>query len=109
MTTDEMKARIKRFAIRCMKLAESLPNTRGGRVIADQLLRCGGSVGANYRAVCRARSRAEFVAKLGIVEEEADESGFWMELIMESRMKSERLVRPLHCEADEIVRIVVSS
>ena len=109
MDEAEMKRRTKTFAIRCMKLADSLPTTTSGRTVAGQLVRCGTSVGANYRSACRGRSGAEFVSKLGIVEEEADESQFWMELIAESGMKSERLVRALHQEADEIVRMVVSS
>jgi four helix bundle protein len=92
-----------------MKLANSLPNTPSGRTIAGQLVRCGTSVGANYRAACRGRSRAEFLAKLGVVEEEADECAFWMELIIDSKMKPRHLVLPLHCEADEILRIMVAS
>jgi four helix bundle protein len=92
-----------------MKLADSLPAQASGRVISGQLVRCGTSVGANYRAACRARSRAEFLSKLGVVEEEADESGFWMELIMEGGLKRAKLVQPLHREADELVRIVAQS
>jgi four helix bundle protein len=92
-----------------MKLADSLPRTMSGRIVAGQLVRCGTSVGSNYRAACRARSRKDFIYKLGVVEEEADESAFWMEMIMEGGLKSARLVRPLHDEAEEIVRIVVAS
>jgi four helix bundle protein len=109
MNSDDMKSRTKQFALRCIHLAESLPDTKGGRTIANQLARCGSSVGANYRAACRARSRAEFLSKMGIVEEEADECGFWLEMIIEGAMKPARLVMPLHVEADEIVRIIVSS
>jgi four helix bundle protein len=109
VTEAELKARTKQFALRCMKLADSLPAHASGRAIAGQLVRCGTSVGANYRAACRARSRAEFLSKLGIVEEEADESGFWMELIMEGGLKGAELVQPLHREADELVRIVAQS
>jgi four helix bundle protein len=91
-----------------MKLADSLlSNTQSGRVLAGQLMRSGTSVGANYRAACRARSRQEFVSKLGIVEEECDETLFWMELVTESGMKPEKLVGPLRSEADELLRIVV--
>jgi four helix bundle protein len=74
MDEAELKRRTKSFAIRCMKLADSLPATVSGRVVANQLVRCGTSVGANYRSACRGRSTAEFLSKLGVVEEEADES-----------------------------------
>jgi four helix bundle protein len=110
MDEVDLKKRTKEFALRCMKLADSLPTNRAsGRVLANQLLRAGTSVGANYRAACRARSRADFIAKLGIVEEECDETIFWMELVTECEMKTERLVAPLRKEADELVRIVVRS
>ena len=92
-----------------MKLAESLPHTRSGNTIANQLIRCGTSVGANYRAACRGRSRAEFLSKLGVVEEGADESSFWMELIIDSGMRPPTEVRPLHDEAQQLVRITVAS
>jgi len=86
-----------------------LPNTAVGRIIGNQLIRAGTSVGANYRAACRARSKAEFAAKLGIVEEEADESAYWMELIAEGGLLGEDSVRALISEADEIVAIMVAS
>src|SRR4051794_35664640 len=109
MTEQELKRRTKQFALRCMKLADSLPNRPCGWTIAKQLVDCGTAVGANYRAACRARSQAEFVAKLGVVEEEADESGFWLELIIEGGLKSAGLVKPLHKEADELTRIMTRS
>ena len=110
MDEQQLKARTKQFALRCMKLADSLPrNTPSARAIANQLVRCGTSVGANYRAACRGRSRSEFVSKLGIVEEEADESTFWMELICDGGIKPTRLVDPLRREADELTRIIVAS
>jgi four helix bundle protein len=109
MDESELKRRTKIFALRCMKLADSLPKTTSGRAIANQLVRCGTSVGANYRAACRGRSRPEFVAKLGVVEEEADESCFWMELVVESAMKPAKLVDPLWDEADQITRIMAAS
>jgi four helix bundle protein len=109
MDEAEMKRRTKIFAIRCMKLADSLPATVSGRAIASQLVRCGTSVGANYRSACRGRSKAEFISKLGIVEEEADESAYWMEIIAELEMKSDRVLRPLRQEAEEIVRMIVAS
>jgi four helix bundle protein len=110
MDERELKERTKQFALRCMKLADSLPyNKPSSRAVANQLVRCGTSVGANYRAACRSRSRAEFLSKLCIVEEEADESTFWMELIADSAIKPRRLVEPLRVEADELTRIMVAS
>jgi four helix bundle protein len=92
-----------------MKLIEAIPRNVQGRAIADQLMRSGSSVGANYRAACRARSKAEFISKLGTVEEEADESGFWLELIIEGGLLSEKRVRPLLTEAAELAAIAASS
>ena len=86
MNKEELKARTKRFALRIMKLVDALPKTVSGRAIGNQLVRSGTGVGSNYRASCRARSRAEFIAKIGVVEEEADESAFWMELIIEGSL-----------------------
>jgi four helix bundle protein len=106
---DELRARTKQFGLRCMKLAESLPKSVSGRAIAAQLIRSGTSVGANYRAACRARSPKDFVYRMNVVEEEADEAAFWMELIIEGNMKPAPLVRPLHDEAEQIVRIAVAS
>ena len=109
MNADEMKERTRAFALRTIHLVEALPKTRTADVIGKQLLRCGTSVGANYRASCRARSHADFVAKMGIVEEEADETIYWIELLVESDlMKKERVVNLLD-EANQIVAIVVSS
>jgi four helix bundle protein len=84
MTTEEMKVRTRSFALRVLKLTESLPNSRTADVLGKQLLRCGTSVGANYRAACRAKSKADFVAKLSIVEEETDEAIHWIELLIDS-------------------------
>lgn len=84
MTQDEMKKRTGQFALRVIRLVESLPNNKVCNVLGHQLLRSATSVGANYRAACRARSTAEFIAKLGIVEEEGDESRYWIELLIES-------------------------
>ncbi len=110
MDERELKQRTRKFALRCMKLADSLPyNKPSGRAIANQLVRCGTSVGSNYRAACRSRSRAEFVAKLGVVEEEADESAFWMDLVSASGLKSSRLIDPLRIEAEALTRIIVAS
>ena len=104
-----MKSRTKQFALRVIKLTESLPNTKAGTVIGNQLLRSGTSVGANYRASCRAKSNADFVHKLSIVEEEADESIYWMELLVEGKIIKETLLENLMNEADQILSIIVSS
>ena len=109
MTTNEMKARTKSFALRIIKLVEALPSNRTADVIGKQLVRSGTSVGANYRAACRAKSNADFMAKMGTVEEEADESAFWLEVIVESGLMNEELVKDLLDEADQIVAIMVSS
>jgi len=109
MTPDEFKGRTKAFALRVIQLVDSLPKSRAGNVIGGQLLRCGTSVGANYRAACRARSTADFISKMGIVEEESDESAYWMELLIEAGiMKRSRISSPLD-EADEILSMVVAS
>jgi four helix bundle protein len=109
MTERELLDRTKQFALRVIKLVGALPRTIEGRAIASQLMRSGTSVAANYRAACRARSKAEFIAKLGTVEEEADESVFWLELIIESALISEHKIRPLLNEASEVVAIMASS
>jgi len=108
-SADEFKKRTKQFALRIIRLADSLPKTSAGRHIGGQLLRAGTSVGANYRAACRARSPAEFCAKLGIVEEEADESIYWMELLIEGELVREHLLRNLLKEANEILSMVIAS
>jgi four helix bundle protein len=109
MNSEEMKTRTKQFALRVIRLVESLPNTKTANVIGNQLLRSGTSVGANYRAVCRGKSTADFINKLAIVEEEADESMYWMELLVESNQIKKNLVENLHNENDEILSIVVSA
>ena len=109
MKENDLSKRTKSFALRIMKLIGALPNTVAGRAIGEQLIRSGMSVSANYRAACRARSRAEFIAKLGIVEEEADETCHWLELIIESAMLDEAKVKDLLKEANEITAIMVAS
>ena len=109
MGENDLKKRTKAFALRIIKLVESLPPDKTADVIGKQLLRCGTSVGANYRASCRARSQADFIAKMGIVEEEADESIYWMELLVESGLVRQEMLDNLIKEADELVAIVVSS
>jgi four helix bundle protein len=101
----ELQSRTKRFALRILVLIDRLPNTIGGRVLANQLARSATSVGANYRAACRARSRAEFASKLGIVAEEADENLYWLELIRDGNFMAEKNVGSLLAEADELTAI----
>jgi four helix bundle protein len=109
MDAEELKKRTKLFALRILKLVEALPNSIQGRTVAGQLVRAGTSVGSNYRAACRGRSKAEFIAKLGTVEEEADESAFWLELIIEGSLLRATLVQPLLDEANELTRIIAKS
>lgn len=109
MNEREMLARTKQFALRVRKLIGALPKNIEGKAIAAQLMRSGTSVGGNYRAACRARSKAEFIAKLGTVEEEADGSAFWMELLIEGELLRDRQVRPRLLEAVEIVAMIAAS
>jgi len=109
MSEDDLKKRTKQFALRILKLVAALPRTVAGRTIDGQLARSGTSVAANYRAACRARSKAEFISRLGVVEEEADESALWLELVIEGELMKRRLVQPLWKEADELVAIMTSS
>ena len=109
MNADELKIRTKDFALRVIKLVSELPKTVEGRAIANQIVRSGTSVTANYRATCRARSRTEFVAKIGIVLEEADETLLWLELIVSAKLLPQRRVEPLLKEADELVAIMAAS
>ncbi len=105
----DLKARTMSFALRIIKVVDALPNTRSANVLGNQLLRSGTSVGANYRAACRARSTAEFIAKLGIVEEEADECGYWLELLADSGLMPRKRLSELLKETDELVAITVAS
>ena len=104
-----MKARTRAFALRIIRLAESLPNTPTGKVVRNQLLRCGTSVGANYRAACRAKSKPDFISKMGIVEEETDETIYWMELLIDAEIVTRNRIADLLDEADQILSIVISS
>ena len=106
---DELSDRTKAFALRVIMLTNVLPSTLVARVIRNQLLRCGTSVGANYRAAKRAKSTADFISKMGTVEEETDESMYWMELIMETELLKEDRISDLYQEADEILAMVVAS
>jgi len=109
MTPSELKARSKEFALRVLKLTAALPKTIEGRAIANQLVRSGTSVAANYRAACRARSRGEFVAELGVALEEADETQLWLELVIAGKLVPAKRVQPLLEEANELVAILVAS
>jgi four helix bundle protein len=108
-TTADLKARTKAFALRLSKLVDALPKTTQGRAVGSQIFRSGTSVAANYRAACRARSRAEFIAKIGVVEEEADETLFWLEFIVDAGLLGLGRIRPLALEANEIVAIMAAS
>jgi four helix bundle protein len=105
----DLKRRTKLFALRVIKLVESLPKTQTAKVIGNQLLRSSTSVPANYRAACRARSSAEFVSKLGIVEEETDESVFWMELLVDTGLVGEARLEGLMDEGRQLTVIWVTS
>ena len=106
---DDLQVRTKRFALRAIRLVESLPRGRTADTVGRQLLRCGTSVGANYRAACRARFPAEFMARMGIVEEEADESAYWIELLVEAGLVDATLVAELAKEANELVAMTIAS
>ena len=109
MTQNELKARTKEFALRIIKLVRALPKTVEGRAMAGQLIRSGTSVAANYRASCRARSKAEFISKIGTVLEEADESLLWIELIVGANLLAEKRCEPLLHEANELVAVMVAT
>ena len=109
MNKEELKKRTKRFGLRNMKLVDALPDTITGRAIGNQLIRAGTSVGANYRAACRGRSRKEFAAKLGVVLEETDESSYWLELIVDGELLLRPQVEPLYREAGELTAIIFAA
>jgi four helix bundle protein len=109
MTEQEMKDRTMDFGVRVLGLIDALPSTIKGRVVAQQLAKAGTSVGANYRSACRGRSKADFIAKLGIAEEEADESAYWLGMIIRSKLLNSEMVAPLLQEADELTAILAAS
>src|SRR5438045_4201232 len=108
MDKRELQDRTKQFALRALKLADVLPHSAADRAIFSQLIRAATSVGANYRSACRARSRAEFAAKLGIALEEADESLYWLELVRDGKLVPEDKLFLLLKEADELTAILAS-
>ncbi len=109
MTNQELENRTKNFSLRIITLVNQLPNTRAGNTIANQIIRSGTSVAANYRAACRARSARDFISKITIVEEECDETQFWLELIDEANLLKDQEVLELIKEADELTAIFTAS
>jgi|SRR5579883_623622 len=109
MTPNDLKVRTKRFALRILRLVDTLPNKLSAQTIARQLSKSGTSVAANYRAACRARSPADFCAKMGIVEEEVDESAFWLEMLIEAELVPQAQLSDLLAEAGELTAITVAS
>jgi four helix bundle protein len=109
MDADELKKRTQIFALDIIRFVQGLPNRDSVKIIGRQLLRCGTSVGANYRAACRAKSRADFIAKLKIVEEECDETMYWLELLSAMRFGNESAISALFDEAGQILSIIVAS
>ena len=109
MAGEDLRARTRQFGLQVIHLVESLPRRRTGDLIGGQLLRAGTSVGSNYRAACRAKTPADFISKMGTVEEELDESLYWMEMLLDSRMVGADGVKPLMQEGDELLAITVSS
>lgn len=109
MNDAELKERTKHFALRVIRMSETLPRKTAADVLGRQLVRSATSVAANYRSACRARSRADFISKMGIVEEEADESALWLELLGESGLIASDRLEALHQEAHELTAIAVSS
>jgi four helix bundle protein len=109
MTEKELKIRTRKFAIDVLNFVNELPNRRSANIIANQLGRCASAVAANYRAACRARSHAEFISKIAIVEEEADESVFWLDITPETKNTSKEKVAPLVSEARELTAIFTAS
>ncbi|HEY2979583.1 MAG TPA: four helix bundle protein [Anaerolineales bacterium] len=109
MNAEELKARTKQFGLRAIRVVEALPASKTANVIGNQLLRSGTSVGANYRSACRARSKPDFISKASIALEEADESQYWMELLIEAGIVSAESLNGLTKEANELVAILTAS
>ena len=109
MRNEDLKQRTKKFALEIIRLVENLPKNRIADILGRQILRSGTSVGANYRASCRARSRADFISKMGIVEEEADESLYWLELLLEAKLVRQDQIQHLVAEGNEITAMVIAS
>ncbi len=109
MDEAQFKARTKKIGLRVIRLVEALPKTSTAQAIGNQLLRSATSIGANYRAACRAKSPADILNKLKIVEEESDETLYWLEILIEAEIMSEARLKDLMHETDEIIAMTVSS
>ena len=109
MSDNILKAKTKKFALDIIELSEKIPDNHTGRVIRYQLVKSGTSTGANYRAACRAKSPADFIAKMGIVEERTDESMFWIEILAEAGILKMDDIKDLYNDADEILAMTVAS
>ena len=109
MNAKELKSRTKAFAVQMIELVDRLPQSRSTNVIARQIIRSGTSVGANYRAACRAKSRADFISKMGNVEEECDETIYWMELLIDAKKVESSVLDNSLREANELLAITVAS
>jgi four helix bundle protein len=109
MSYENLKRRTKKFGLDVIRLVEKLPKDEVSRILGRQLLRSGTSVGANYRAACRTKSSADFISKLGNVEEEADESGYWMEMLVDAQKLEPAAAAPHIQEAGELTAIAISS
>jgi four helix bundle protein len=107
--SEELRNRTKKFAMRIVKLFKALPKSTESQIMGKQLLRCGTSVAANYRAVCRARSKAEFIAKIGVVVEESDESVFWLEMLEETETVPSAKLKEILGEAKQLTAIFTAS
>ncbi len=106
---QELKDRTKQLGVQVIQVVESLPRTLSAETVGKQLIRCATSIGANYRAACRARSKADFVGKLAIAEEESDETMYWLEMLQELKLAEIGKLGRLHQEAEEITRILTAS
>lgn len=109
MNSDELKLRFRKFSVRIIKMVDKLPNTISGRAIGSQIVRSGTSPGANYRAACRAKSDKDFLNKLKIVEEEVDETGYWVEIISDSELIKPELLLDIQKETKELLAIITKS
>ncbi|MDX2226722.1 MAG: four helix bundle protein [Verrucomicrobiae bacterium] len=109
MTSDALKGRTKKFALEIFRIAEALPRNVTGKAISSPIAGSGSSMAANYRAACKARSRPEFIAKSGIAEEEADETLFWMEMLMEAGLTEREVLASMHAEGQGLTSILAAS
>ncbi len=106
---QDLKERMKRLGVHAIRIVEGLPRSQSAEIVGKQLIRCATSVGANYRAACRARSKADFIGKLAIAEEESDETMYWVEILKELNLGDGEHLGALHKEAEEITKILTAS